>query len=196
MKKNNVSPSIVIILSGILLLASALSVTPQTPTPPIAAPEKRCEAIWLDYIASLEGIRAKHPERKIQLDAKIAATKKCLSDLRREFGLNGKDGAPDTPQKFDEAGNPNFGPKAVSVEVEPTVIPASSADSRDHWIFYQSKNLEWRWRRLASNGRIVGSSSESYTRFIYCRINAQRNGWKEGRAFRTMVVKYKGSQFQ
>lgn len=34
--------------------------------------------------------------------------------------------------------------------------------SRDKWEFYLDKSGNWRWRRVATNGRIVGASSEGY----------------------------------
>lgn len=34
----------------------------------------------------------------------------------------------------------------------------------------------WRWRRTASNGRIVGASTESYASKAHCIENARRNG--------------------
>lgn len=48
----------------------------------------------------------------------------------------------------------------------------------DKWEFYQDKKCEWRWRRKASNGRIVGASSEGYKTYEYCVRNAARNGYK------------------
>ncbi|WP_159951455.1 YegP family protein [Rhizobium sp. 18065] len=44
----------------------------------------------------------------------------------------------------------------------------------DTWEIHQSGG--WRWRRTASNGRIVGSSTESYVNKGDCIANAQRNG--------------------
>jgi uncharacterized protein YegP (UPF0339 family) len=32
----------------------------------------------------------------------------------------------------------------------------------DKWGFYQDPQKLWRWRRVASNGKIVGSSSQGY----------------------------------
>ncbi|KQS73132.1 hypothetical protein ASG39_04270 [Rhizobium sp. Leaf371] len=46
----------------------------------------------------------------------------------------------------------------------------------DKWEIYSSNG--WRWRRTASNGRIVGTSSESYVNRSDCVANAQRNGMK------------------
>ncbi|MBN9453436.1 MAG: DUF1508 domain-containing protein [Bosea sp.] len=47
--------------------------------------------------------------------------------------------------------------------------------SGDRWEIYPSGN-EWRWRRIASNGRIVGASTEGYASKANCIANAQRNG--------------------
>lgn len=33
---------------------------------------------------------------------------------------------------------------------------------KDKFELYQDKSAEWRWRRIASNGNIVGASSEGY----------------------------------
>lgn len=45
----------------------------------------------------------------------------------------------------------------------------------DKWEIYSSGS-EWRWRRVASNGRIVGASTEGYASKANCIANAQRNG--------------------
>jgi uncharacterized protein YegP (UPF0339 family) len=45
----------------------------------------------------------------------------------------------------------------------------------DIWEIYQSGS-EWRWRRTAANGRIVGQSSEGYNNRADCIANARRNG--------------------
>lgn len=47
----------------------------------------------------------------------------------------------------------------------------------DKWTIYQDDKGEWRWTRTASNGRIVGASTEGYTSRINCLQNAQRNGY-------------------
>ena len=47
----------------------------------------------------------------------------------------------------------------------------------DKWEFYQDARKEWRWRRIASNGRIVGASSEGYSTRAACVQNARRNGY-------------------
>lgn len=46
----------------------------------------------------------------------------------------------------------------------------------DTWEIYKDTRGEWRWRRTASNGRIVGSSSEGYSSRANCIANAERNG--------------------
>ena len=48
----------------------------------------------------------------------------------------------------------------------------------DKWEFYQDQRGEWRWRRTASNGRIVGASSEGYSSRAACIENARRNGYR------------------
>ncbi|MFT6510076.1 MAG: hypothetical protein ACJAVO_002377 [Parvibaculaceae bacterium] len=46
----------------------------------------------------------------------------------------------------------------------------------DTWAIYTDNVGEWRWRRTASNGRIVGAASEGYVNKSDCISNAQRNG--------------------
>jgi hypothetical protein len=90
-----------------LFLGSACFAADPTPSPIPGASlgdPRRLEKVYVEYIASLDALRTKelaeHKEksapfaaaifespRKIQLDAKIAATKYCLSALRKEFGL-------------------------------------------------------------------------------------------------------------
>lgn len=41
--------------------------------------------------------------------------------------------------------------------------------------FYQDARNEWRWRRIAPNGRIVGASAEGYKNKEDCITNARRN---------------------
>jgi uncharacterized protein YegP (UPF0339 family) len=48
------------------------------------------------------------------------------------------------------------------------------ATNRDRWEIYQSNG--WRWRRTASNGSIVGASTEGYVNKSDCIANARRNG--------------------
>ena len=46
----------------------------------------------------------------------------------------------------------------------------------DKWEIYKDGAGEWRWRRTAPNGNIVGASSEGYKNKSDCIANAQRNG--------------------
>lgn len=46
----------------------------------------------------------------------------------------------------------------------------------DRWEIYKDSADEWRWKRTASNGRIVGASSEGYHNRSDCEANARRNG--------------------
>jgi uncharacterized protein YegP (UPF0339 family) len=48
--------------------------------------------------------------------------------------------------------------------------------ARDKWEVYEDKAGEWRWRRKAPNGRIVGAATEGYTAKADCEANATRNG--------------------
>lgn len=50
--------------------------------------------------------------------------------------------------------------------------------AEDKWEIYQDASGEWRWRRTASNGRIVGSSSQGYKNRADCIENARRHGYK------------------
>jgi uncharacterized protein YegP (UPF0339 family) len=45
----------------------------------------------------------------------------------------------------------------------------------DTWEIYQQGN-QWRWRRSASNGKVVGASTESYVNKSDCLANAKRHG--------------------
>lgn len=47
----------------------------------------------------------------------------------------------------------------------------------DTWDIYKDNSGEWRWNRTASNGRIVGASSQGYVNRTDCVSNAQRNGY-------------------
>jgi len=47
----------------------------------------------------------------------------------------------------------------------------------DKWEFYKDAKKEWRWRRTASNGNIVGASAEGYKNKSDCVANAKRNGY-------------------
>ncbi|MDZ9281700.1 DUF1508 domain-containing protein [Escherichia coli] len=47
----------------------------------------------------------------------------------------------------------------------------------DKWEFYLDNSKEWRWRRTASNGRIVGASSQGYVNKSDCIDNARRHGY-------------------
>jgi len=53
------------------------------------------------------------------------------------------------------------------------------AVDNDKWEFYKDSNDEWRWRRTASNGRIVGASTQGYKNKQDCIDNAKRNGYSE-----------------
>jgi uncharacterized protein YegP (UPF0339 family) len=47
----------------------------------------------------------------------------------------------------------------------------------DKWEFYKDAQGKWRWRRIASNGKIVGASTEGYSNRQDCVNNAKRNGY-------------------
>ncbi|MDM1514698.1 YegP family protein [Myroides odoratimimus] len=48
----------------------------------------------------------------------------------------------------------------------------------DKWEFYVDPKGQYRWRRIASNGRIVGASTQGYVNRQDCVDNAKRNGYK------------------
>jgi len=50
--------------------------------------------------------------------------------------------------------------------------------AEDRWEFYKDNRGEWRWRRIAPNGKIVGASSEGYKNKADCIANARRHGYK------------------
>lgn len=50
------------------------------------------------------------------------------------------------------------------------------AGEDDKWEIYTDKRGEFRWRRTATNGNIVGASCEGYTKKPACKANAQRHG--------------------
>ena len=51
--------------------------------------------------------------------------------------------------------------------------------AQDTWKFYRdrSKRRDWRWRRIAANGEVVGASTEGYRNKSGCLANAIRNGY-------------------
>lgn len=51
------------------------------------------------------------------------------------------------------------------------------AGTADKWEFYKDDAGKWRWRRTASNGNIVGASSQGYVNRADCVENAKRNGY-------------------
>ena len=49
---------------------------------------------------------------------------------------------------------------------------------KDRWEFYKDAQGEWRWRRIAPNGKIVGASTQGYKNKQDCQENARRHGYK------------------
>jgi len=55
--------------------------------------------------------------------------------------------------------------------------------AKEQFSFYRDKADEWRWRRTASNGEVVGASSassassEGYKNLHDCERNASLHGW-------------------
>jgi len=52
------------------------------------------------------------------------------------------------------------------------------AGESDKFEVYKDKRGEWRWRRQASNGNIVGASSEGYKSKKDAEANAGRQGYR------------------
>jgi uncharacterized protein YegP (UPF0339 family) len=50
------------------------------------------------------------------------------------------------------------------------------AGEKDKWELYQDRKKQWRWRRKATNGNIVGAATEAYLKEKDCVANAQRHG--------------------
>lgn len=46
----------------------------------------------------------------------------------------------------------------------------------DRWEIYKDKRGQFRWRRVARNGKIVGKSTENYTSRAHAKANAERHG--------------------
>lgn len=51
-----------------------------------------------------------------------------------------------------------------------------TASNGDKWEVYKDNAGQWRWRRTASNGNIVGAATEGYVNKSDCIANAKRNG--------------------
>ena len=51
------------------------------------------------------------------------------------------------------------------------------AGENDKFEVYQDKRGEWRWRRKAVNGNIIGASSEGYNKRADAEANASRQGF-------------------
>lgn len=47
----------------------------------------------------------------------------------------------------------------------------------DKWEIYQDNKNDWRWRRKASNGNIVGASTQGYANEADCVANAEHYGY-------------------
>jgi len=53
----------------------------------------------------------------------------------------------------------------------------SNLGTNDKWSFQKDSKGEWRWSRVATNGKIVGASTEGYKNKEDCIKNAERNGY-------------------
>jgi len=47
--------------------------------------------------------------------------------------------------------------------------------AKDKVIIVRGQDKQWRWRRVAANGEIVGASTEGYVNFNDCRNNYFRS---------------------
>ena len=57
------------------------------------------------------------------------------------------------------------------------MVDSCTSPSDGHiWEIYKDNADEWRWRRKARNGEIVGASSEGYASKQSCIANAKMNG--------------------
>ena len=52
------------------------------------------------------------------------------------------------------------------------------SETHDRWEFYKDARDKWRWRRIASNGKIVAASTEGYAKRASCMENAKRCGFE------------------
>jgi len=50
---------------------------------------------------------------------------------------------------------------------------------KNKWLFYKDKKGEWRWKHTATNGKIVGSSTEGFKNHLDCIENAKMSGYVE-----------------
>ena len=50
------------------------------------------------------------------------------------------------------------------------------ASNGDKWDIYKDNGGEWRWRRTAANGEVVGDAHEGYVNKADCIANAKRHG--------------------
>lgn len=48
----------------------------------------------------------------------------------------------------------------------------------EKWEFYKDSAGGWRWRRIASNGKIIGASSQGYKNHQDCVDNARKYGYQ------------------
>ncbi|MEX1013883.1 MAG: DUF1508 domain-containing protein [Candidatus Paceibacterota bacterium] len=49
---------------------------------------------------------------------------------------------------------------------------------KSKWEFYKDTSGDWRWRKTASNGKIVGASSEGFSSKTNAVNNAKLNGYQ------------------
>lgn len=59
----------------------------------------------------------------------------------------------------------------------PGITRSKKSRYKDKWVFYRDKRNNWRWRRIARNGKIVGASHEGYQNKKDCVENAIRAGY-------------------
>ena len=57
------------------------------------------------------------------------------------------------------------------------VVLKTAKSLDDKWEFYLDGEKKWRWRRIASNGKIIGASTQGYANKSDCVENARKNGY-------------------
>lgn len=65
-------------------------------------------------------------------------------------------------------------PRAPTLHAGETLREGRMTGERDSFEVYQDKRGEWRWRRKATNGKLVGASCEGYANRADCEANMTR----------------------
>ena len=109
-------------------------------------------------------------EKQVSEEANKIARKTAEAERRIQ------EGAVDLAKHIQPSGNNQQGDGHPDGRIT-TTTSENCTDSRgDTWEVYQDTASQWRWRRKARNGQIVGSSSEGYRNKSDCISNARRDG--------------------